>query len=710
MGPGSYGTLTPINYSQKGGCQSRKARKSRVMFINGLNYEQLKGFMQDRLGQPKLPTASTAGNSLSALNEFLRERNLDVADTIGQTLRDNFHKERDAHLESLRDVGRPGSYIKTRRWLLGHWHSLIRKLDHEGAKADGVNTPLQAKLRALMQGRTYNSVARKCGLNAYGLADWCNGGTPRPSSASKLARLEVLGDMRPGELTELMPFNPKGLGHTTSEGPVIAYRKKQALLCNDHFFLLASRVPPVPRAEWLRFGNYKISTSSTSASREQRTVAQQVKDKRVKGPTKKGERRKTWRLEPLDISVKLTEDRWMDIFNGKYCSSAKTSFQYPSSFWGWAVLSKERGGIEMPLEQLTLGSFADEELLEDFHQWRLERSENINNGTLNFLKFAASLLHPKHGFLLTQAETIGRLDWELRVRRGDSKAQYAPADWIERCKTTHAWIQTELEILKEVGVVKSRDPCAAIRAILEMPMPMDAITQAVRRMELDQPPSLTRQATHARNTLLLALTASNALRAKQLKGLTYLPDNTGKLYQNSENEWRIRIPRIEFKNYHGAAAEHDYDQAINAAVWPLLRRYFKQFRPVFGGSRPELVFVSMENPDAPWDKLNQRFFQITKKYVSRCRGFGPHSMRHIYVTSTIIKLGATEQGFATAASAIHDKPETTKAFYTHILAHIGDAAREAALGDIIGEMAPRRPDRVPKTVAQQGVALRLNPM
>lgn len=78
MDVGSYGDLAPIT-TRLGVSGSRKARKkrSRVMYLNQLTYEKLKTKMQERLGQSRLPKASSFPNSLSALNEFLRERGIE---------------------------------------------------------------------------------------------------------------------------------------------------------------------------------------------------------------------------------------------------------------------------------------------------------------------------------------------------------------------------------------------------------------------------------------------------------------------------------------------------------------------------------------------------------------------------------------------------------------------------------------------------------
>jgi hypothetical protein len=114
------------------------------------------------------------------------------------------------------------------------------------------------------------------------------------------------------------------------------------------------------------------------------------------------------------------------------------------------------------------------------------------------------------------------------------------------------------------------------------------------------------------------------------------------------------------------------------------------------GSRPELVFVSSENPNVEWDGLDRRYAILTKRYVPGCPGVGPHAIRHIVATSIIIKTG----DFLLAADTLHDKPATVEKHYAHLLASVGDRGRRNALGDTYAKVSARN---------QRGSAPNLSP-
>lgn len=679
MGGGHYGDLTPINASH-GDRQKHRARKmSRVMLINQLDYERLKGFMLDRVGQPKLATTASSANTISALCEFLRERKIEPTDIIGETLRDHFYKERDEHLEAQRALCRTRDYVKNRRTLLNRWHCLIRALDHEGAEVDGVPTPLQVRMREFMRGRTFNGVAVKLGMAGKTLASWCNGRQPRPGSEIQLTRIEEEGDMMPGTLTDLLPYNAHRHENSTANGPVIPYRVRLGRLTKDRYLLHPLLAPPLLRAHWCRLFVFKMSSSEPVPSLKM-SAGDRLRAIRKRAPVELKVTKKQWRLEPLDRSTIVNADvRWVDVFNGQQCASAATTYKYVAAFLGWAMISLERGGRDLKLEDLSLGLFTDAELLAAHLEWRIDRSETINNGHTNFLGFVASLLRPETGFLVTKGGI------EVGASCG-----FSETDWLAKCAATHEWVTDEKARLYDLGVVRARDPGEPLRFTLDMAIPLENITAAVRRLELCQP-SKTNRASHGRDLFMLSLTCSNPLRAKQLMGLTYLPDNSGQLYQNSLGEWRIRIPKFEFKNFKGAAKHKDYDQAVDPSVWPYLRRYLTEWRPMLGGDRPEILFVSAENPNRPWAGLDQQFFKLTKKYVANSPGFGPHSMRHVVASTIIMQAGGTKESVVVAASALHDMPDTVRESYAILLDSHGDRGRKAALGKHLEGLARRQP-------------------
>src|SRR5690606_9829417 len=113
--------------------------------------------------------------------------------------------------------------------------------------------------------------------------------------------------------------------------------------------------------------------------------------------------------------------------------------------------------------------------------------------------------------------------------------------WKERCSQVLQFVKKAEKKVKKLEE-PSRDPFEPIEAILGLDNPLQAIADAVRRMDVSRPStSGTAEAVWARDRLLLALTASNPLRAENLRSLTYREDNTGHLRQDARGCWRIRI-------------------------------------------------------------------------------------------------------------------------------------------------------------------------
>ena len=657
------------------------------MSVKNLDFNQLKAALLKRIGQPGMPSRTAAANTLSALAKFLLERKLAPTDVVGSTLRLRFHVERDEHLATLRAAGRSVGYIKNRSGLLQHWHKLIRALDHEAATLDRVPTPLQLALQAALEGRKVKTTARRADIPFPTLRRWLAGTLPRPGTDHYLTRLEEACELAPKALTDLLPYNAVNRAKSEVDGPQIDYRRRHSLLVRDHYKLRPSTALAALRAEWQALIAYKTSTTGATAYPSSAGTLSALARLRGARAVAKDETRKQWRLVAPDRSEILTEARWVDVIAGQECATAKLVFNYVAAFMGWAQLSLARGGRGLSAETAqTLGLFCNEELLNGFIEWRVERSEGINSWIPSFLTFAAMLLHPTTGFL-TKRPDIGAC------------CGVAPADWAQRCLNAHTWISDYKLMLSDSDLVRpGRDPKEAIRASLDLPMPLDHFTQAIRRLEC-RPPSEASgdEAVWARDLLLLALTTSNPLRALNLRRLTYRPDNTGQLRQNSAGEWRIVIERSWFKNVKGAAKHHDYDQAVDPAVWPHIRRYLKDYRKLLGGTRPELVFVSSVDPNRLWKGLNRRFEVLTRRYVPGCPGVGPHAMRHIVCTSIILGGGS----FQLAADTLHDREATIRKHYSHLTASNNDRGRKEVLGRTLAQMAakPVSPTPAPNPTA-----------
>lgn len=646
------------------------------MSVKNITYRHLKAIMLERAGQPRMPSTASIANTMAALNGFMRERGLTDDKVVGGTLRGAFYGARDAHLARLRGDDHSKAFVRDRKSRLGHWHRLIRALDHEGASIDGTRTPLQLALHALFaDGRQIKPTARKVGMSYATLTQWIKGALPRFGTEHHLKRLEAVCELAPGTLTDLLPYAIGKDPNASAPGPVIPYRARLAAQIADEYRLIEEEVSPTIRAEWQGLISHKSLIALSGARSNVLPLRQPPRRSSLReaitADAKAGD--KKWRVTPM--LPPLPPERWIDAIGGQLCRTAAIRWSYTAGFFGWAKMPLERGGAALTPEALTLGLLCDTDLILSYLEWREARSDGVNSGITSFLKFTKMLCDPATGFLLTHPE-IGR-----RVGVTDSKA------WRDRCIAAHMWMAESTRKLERLVTV-GRDPKDPLLASLDLPMPLDNFVTAVRRCESCRPSTGGEwEAVWARDLLLLALTMSNPLRVRNLRELTYRPDNTGQLRKNRAGEWRIFIARPNFKNVKGAAKDKDYDQAVDPSVWPYIERYLADYRAVIGGSRPELVFVSSENPNVEWEGLDRRYAILTKRYVPGCPGVGPHAIRHIVATSIIIKTG----DFLLAADTLHDKPATVEKHYAHLLASVGDRGRRSALGDAYAKVSVRNP-------------------
>lgn len=642
------------------------------MSVKLLRYDQLMVAMAERAGQANRPGSKSIPNVETALRDFLRERQLDPANVIGSTLRDGFSAALEAHIEGLRKRGESDRYIANRMWALRHWHSLMRALEHDAASAAGRITPLTVAIRSLFAdgSRKYSPTARDAGISVATMKRWLDGHEPRRGMEKKLASLEMVCGLKPGALTELLPYRPlrdRG-GFKVDQEPAIAHRHLMSALTQDTYRLRDADVPDSLVAEWrdlveARTGRRETSTkAATSPNGNGLTRLASI---RSTGERLKGRR---WRVRRPAPGEGTDFERRMHFVQGMSCPTAFFNWEQAASYFGWLMLEQARGGAGMPAsDALTLGNFANADLFIRFLDWRIERSQNINNGHLNLVNMAVMLLHPETGFL------------PRRTAMGKRMGCVDESAWRDRCMEAFEVLrQIRADIKPEVSI--SRDPKEPLQKALALPMPLDPFVEACKRMSNRRRTGGIREAIDARDLLLLSLLMSNPLRVETMRRLTYRDDNTGSLYRDAKG-WRIKLPKDEFKNIHGAAKKSDYDQAVDPSVWPHIEEYLR-LRHRFG-STTDLLFVSSRRPNCVWETMDNAVFRITQVWVEGCPGVGPHGLRHIVATSVLLK---TEGNILLAAKLLHDEPSTVEANYVHILSQFADRGRAAVLGPVLERM------------------------
>ena len=95
----------------------------------------------------------------------------------------------------------------------------------------------------------------------------------------------------------------------------------------------------------------------------------------------------------------------------------------------------------------------------------------------------------------------------------------------------------------------------------------------------------------------------------------------------------------------------------------MLSAYVEEFRSVIlKGVTSRYLFVSKSSAK-PWGSLDRCFFNLTKRYIPGCLGFGPHTVRHLVATNWLSK---HPNDFLTVAELLNDRLETVMSEYAHL--------------------------------------------
>lgn len=603
--------------------------------MQSLNYsfKNLRELMKARLeSRPSVSSASHA-NLFSALNGFLAERGQCDDSVIGQTLRSSYYRNVASHVDSLKSQSRSRTYIANRKTLLARWRRVVLEADRASAAQFGRVSPFQTGLRELVeQAPSRKAVARASGIPFATLSRWLDGSAPNTRSAKWVPHLERYFGLVPGTLGDLLPFRPKSSLDDCSKTAPIAYRERLKLQHKQHYAL--KDADGSLKSEWACLLAYKVSLGSSSRHRLLRS--------------KTGK----WSATTNPASASQ-EHAWYAFHSGRYVASAHMTWQMVSRYLGWLVLETSAGGKGLPRsEAMTLGNLVRDDLLADYCEWATARSGGkANGGTVRFLQFVESLCHPQTGFMTQSCEVF---------LPGAEAAQRDT--WLADCQFAFDFARTLRNDLRG-SVEASRNSFEPIKSMLALANPLEAVADAVARLDADRPTTGGQaEAIWARDRLLLKLLASNPLRIKNVQLLTYHADGSGHLRQGN-GAWRICIPRSDFKNARGAAHDRIYDMPVRPEVWSDIEQYLRDYRPMLSSTGGPYVFVSTESGGGPMFGLRRRFEVLSRRYFAGCPGVGPHAMRHLVATS-ILKQRPND--WAAAAWALHDREDTIRQHYAHL--------------------------------------------
>jgi len=479
-------------------------------------------------------------------------------------------------------------------------------------------------------------LANAVGMHKGTLNCWFKGAQPKQTALPALRRLECFFAMEPNNLVNLA-FE-KSCFKPTENAPVktIAYRERLAAVSKDPYYL--KKISDNLEREW-----HDLLVHKTE-----------------KLPLLKRYAKGSW-VTTEYITEGKTQRNQHAFLKDRFVPTASLIWAAITSYLGWICRPSDAGGAGLSVDEAqTIAWLTHKPMIHRFLTWKIERADNkVHKGIHDFVSHIKAFTHPVHGYL-TQMPCLNE----------HLPEKFRHISWKDACQEAFEWSTDMKRNLSADGIEHSRDPMEPIKHILELPEPLQAVGDMVARMRANRPSTGgIEEAICVRDELLIRLMASNPLRAKNMKLLTYRPDNTGNLYRRDDNSWNIRIDRRAFKNIKGAAGENDYDVGVNEKLWTAIEQYLKTYRPMFPGSdKTDCVFLSSSTEKSegyvgPWGYLSRRIFYLTKRFLWGCPGIGSHGMRYIVGTAILKK---NPEAWGLAAAALHDKEETVRAHYAHL--------------------------------------------
>ncbi|WP_427914825.1 hypothetical protein ACPWT1_07910 [Ramlibacter sp. MMS24-I3-19] len=611
------------------------------MSLSSLTFAQLKSTMAERARAGQGIAASSLPNAFSALKQFMQQLGCTDEHFVGSLLRAGYFRNLREHEQLLRSEGRSAEYRANRKTLLKQWRRLVLDLDKAQAGQSRTESPLQRALRELLQGGvTIEALAKGARVPHGTLKRWLGGSIPQRGKLPYVRQLETHCNLPAGTLTDLLPWKVTAARQPGDNDVVsqdIQHRQRLGVNTKDVYAL--KNPSDACRQEWAAFVEYKTGLSASGLARQSRG--------KWATTTRPGVREPRW-YEMVQVRVLGQQSQ--------NCPTARIIWTHLAQYLGWLARPKEAGGAGIPPAQAqSLACLLEAEQVEDYLQWRVARSGGIlHTGLTVFLNFISSVCHPVTGYL---TQTRDRFPWHC-----DSGSE---EKWKQRCQSAFEQARLFARQVKAEGR-RSRDSKEPIAYMLSLQNPLAAVTEAIARMDAARPCAGGQaEAIWMRDRVMVKLLASNPLRAKNLKLLTF--DSGGsKVHaqlRKVNGVWRIAIDKKDFKNANGAAKDRPYDMPVRPEVWADLEAYIRDYRPLLAGPDNPYLFVSSDNPDEPYFGINRRFQVITREYFPQCPGVGPHAMRHL-VATTILK---THPGAWTAAAfALHDREETVRANYAHL--------------------------------------------
>ncbi|MBN9373048.1 MULTISPECIES: hypothetical protein [unclassified Hydrogenophaga] len=583
-------------------------------------------------------TEQIARNHLTALRGFMQHLGLHETSPVGPEMAAEHIVEVKRHLNAI-DISERSK--ADRRSLLNAWRTsfelmgaapslTVRGRERRFAAAEVPSaTPFEKGLRDALRhaGLTPKRAAIEAGVSPSALGRWARGALPNLRSTATLRRLEATLTLPEGHLSALLT---RTLQQMAPERP-IEYRARHKTRCSDVYQLKVSELSPEFLQEWQSLLRHK--TDIGGAGRKRLGASR-------------------WTASGSDTTVGAIAG--ITTVNGHHFASAGVLWHHVRPYYGFLRLPVNEGGWGLETHQLqTLAWLAVPEALDAYLTFQTQRSNGLRHtGHAVFCASVASLLYPKRGFLSQIAQIPSRLPAIATQDR----------TWDELCEAAR---DTVLE-WKVACTDISRHPEEPIRFLLEQEEPMAPVFSAMSRIRDigNAAPSGSRaEAVARRDELLLGMLMSNPLRRKNLIALTWHEDNSGNVYQAQSGQWRLRLPRTDFKNGRGRSQRaKTYDVSIAPWLHELLADYVHRFRPILAGDGTgSHLFLSRNG--WPLSAMTHCVLDLTRAHIPGCGGFGPHAFRHLVATDWLRR---NPHDFLTVAELLNDSLPVVMKTYAHL--------------------------------------------
>jgi len=623
------------SFKQNGGIFRKNA-------MHHFTYQQLRNAYESKVNLENGKVPGSVKNMNSSLNAFVIDTGNDFESVIGAEFGDSHYKYLNEHLMAQRSQGRSEQNLRDRKSHIKRYRGFYLGLKRENADQ---LSPFQEVIRQYLKDLPLKPLALQAGIPVSTINRWRLGAVPTKRSLATVRRLENFLALTPGTFTEHLPNNIKMAKVTEVPDNKIPYRENLSKQTKDPYRL--KTISENLHEEWLTFLDYKTTQLPLGLKRQ-----------------KKGR----WSASSTtfvdnDIQTKM----WFAVSAGTFIPSAAFNWLHVTAFFGWL---NKHSGIENDDAIQSMALLADKQLIEKYISWRLRRSDNKLNGAhLCFVTFMLSLVHPETGYLTQNTDMKYHLNKSI-----------TNIEWIQQCDALFKLLK-DLESNIRSSMKRSRNPFEPIAQVIALDNPLLAIKDMISRMKADRPtPGTVQEAIWARDLLLINVIICTPLRLGNLRSISYKADNTGNLYFKNDN-WHLRISAEDFKNRNSTAKDIAFDIELSAKLKSDIDRYLKNYRPKLIKSQVQdgPLFVSSKKQTINgWKSLSRRIETLTRDYLMRCPGVGSHAVRHIVATAIIKASG----DFSTAALVLHDREDTVRKNYAHLIPQDGYRKYRAMFPDM----------------------------